>query len=241
MQFYFKSLAVLVSTVGMAAMTGCGGGKEASTESPPTAIGMSGSEGGGSQSGTTQVPTQSPDNPSKDSASDPLHPVVLIETSLGDIQVRLDAEKAPLTVDNFLAYADRGHYDQTIFHQVLKEYPQVVIGGAFTADLTEKKPQPPVRNEAHNRVENRRGTIAMARQSDAIDSATCHFFFNLTDNQKVLDHKDRTLGGYGYCVFGEVIEGMNVVDKIGASETHDTRQFEQIPTEPVVINSIRRL
>ena len=240
MQFYLRSILVCLSALVLAAMAGCGGGNEASTGSPPTAIGVGGSEGGGAQDEGPTSPTPTPGSPRGAPFPDPLHPIVLIETSLGDVKVRLDAEKTPLTVDNFLAYVDRRHYDGTIFHQVFKDYPRVVIGGAYTADLTEQKPQTPVRNEAHNGLENRRGTIAMARQSDAIDSATCHFFFNLTDNQKVLDHKDRTLEGYGYCVFGEVIEGMDVVDKIGACEVHDTGQFEQIPIKPVVINSIRR-
>jgi cyclophilin family peptidyl-prolyl cis-trans isomerase len=169
---------------------------------------------------------------------DPDHPVVAFETSLGEITVRLDAQKAPLTVANFLAYVGRGHYDGTIFHQVVKEYPKLVIGGAFTKELTEKPTMTSVRNEAHSGLKNRRGTIAMARRPDWIDSATCHFFINVTDNE-VLDHTDRTLEGYGYCVFGEVIEGMDVVDRIAALEVHDTEQFEQIPVETVAIQSVR--
>jgi cyclophilin family peptidyl-prolyl cis-trans isomerase len=164
-----------------------------------------------------------------------------METSLGAVRIRLDAEKAPLTVDNFLDYVDGKHYDQTIFHQVLKEYPRIVLGGAFTADLAEKPTHgAPVRNEAQNGLPNRRGTIAMARSGDAVDSATCHFFINLTDNQNVLDHRDQTLEGYGYCVFGEVIDGMDVVDKIGASDVKDADGFEHLPVSPVTITSLRR-
>jgi cyclophilin family peptidyl-prolyl cis-trans isomerase len=173
-------------------------------------------------------------------APDSKHPVVVIETSLGNITVELDAENTPITVNNFLSYVDDGHYDQTIFHQVSKEYPQVVIGGAFAPDLTEKPTRTPIYNEANDQLKNRRGTIAMARQPDAIHSATCHFFFNLTDNE-VLDQKDRTLEGYGYCVFGKVVDGMDVVDNIGNVEVHNTEQFERIPVRPVVITSIRRL
>ncbi len=184
---------------------------------------------------------QSTETPSGKPAGDPLHPVVVVETSLGDIIVRLDAENSPLTVDNFLAYVDSGHYDQTIFHQVLQDYPRVVIGGAFTSELTEKPVHTPIRNEAHNKLSHRRGTIAMARQPEAVDSATCHFFFNVTDNEKVLDHKDRTLEGYGYCVFGEVVEGLDVVDKIAEAEVHDKPQFEQIPVQTVLIRSVRRV
>ena len=184
---------------------------------------------------------QSTETPSGKPAGDPLHPVVVVETSLGNITVRLNAENSPLTVDNFLAYVDSGHYDRTIFHQVLQDYPRVVIGGAFTSELIEKPVHTPIRNEAHNKLSNRRGTIAMARQPEAVDSATCHFFFNVTDNEKVLDHKDRTLEGYGYCVFGEVVEGLDVVDRIAEAEVHDKPQFEQIPVQTVLIRSVRRV
>jgi cyclophilin family peptidyl-prolyl cis-trans isomerase len=167
-------------------------------------------------------------------------PAVVIDTSLGSITVRLDAEKAPLTVENFLSYVDSGHYDQTIFHEVIKGYPSLILGGAFTPELSEKRAALPIYNEAHNGLKNRRGTIAMARQADAIHSATCYFFLNLADNE-VLDHKDRSLEGYGYCVFGEITQGLDVAEAIGEVEVHDTEQFERIPVKPVVIQSIRRV
>ena len=151
--------------------------------------------------------------------SDPQHPVVLIETSLGNITVRLDAEKAPLTVDNFLSYVNAGHYDQTIVHQVYKG--QGFLAGGYGTNLVEKPGRTPIRNEAHNGLKNRRGTIAMVRLPDAIDSATCQFFINVADNP-ALDYKDRTPEGYGYCVFGKVTDGMDVVDKIGNAQVHDT-------------------
>lgn len=175
------------------------------------------------------------------SIPDPLYPIVVIETSLGKIRLRLDGEKAPLTVDNFLRYVDSGHYDQTIFHQVIKDFPQLIVGGAFTADQTEKAAGTAIRNEAHNGLKNLRGTIAMARQAGAIDSATCYFYLNVTDNQEVLDHKDRTPQGYGYCVFGKVIEGMDVVEKIGDVEVQDIDQFERTPVRTVLIESARRI
>jgi peptidyl-prolyl cis-trans isomerase A (cyclophilin A) len=173
---------------------------------------------------------------------DPLHPVVTIETSLGAFKVRLDAEKAPITVNNFLDYVAAHHYDQTIFHQVLggKEYPRVVIGGAFTADLVEKKAGVPIRNEAHNGLKNRKGTIGMARQPDAIDSATCHFYVNLADNA-VLDHKDRTAEKYGYCVFGEVVEGFDVIEQIGQVPVRDADKFDRLPAQTVAIKTARRI
>ena len=169
-----------------------------------------------------------------------MHPQVLIETSLGNFTVRLDMQKAPLTVDNFLAYIASRHYDQTIFHQVAKEYPRVILGGAFTAEMVEKKARTPVRNEADNGLKNRRGTIGMARQADTPDSATCHFYVNLADN-KVLDYTDRTPEGYGYCVFGEVTEGLDVAERIGQVPVHDTDKFQHLPAETVAIKSVRRI
>jgi cyclophilin family peptidyl-prolyl cis-trans isomerase len=170
------------------------------------------------------------------------HPVVKIETSLGDVIVRLNAEQAMLTVDNFLEYVDGHHYNGTIFHQVNRG--QAVLGGAYAKDMVQRPTRVAIRNEAHNGLKNRRGTIAMARRPDAIDTATCQFYFNLADNP-VLDHKDRTAGGYGYCVFGEVTQGMDVLDRIGNVEVHDMpvpggEPFESMPVEPVIIKSIRR-
>jgi cyclophilin family peptidyl-prolyl cis-trans isomerase len=209
---------------------GCGG-QDGTTQPEPAAIPGPGGENGQPAASSAGSPTDQP-------AIDPLHPTVLIQTSLGSIEVRLDAEKAPLTVDNFLSYVASGHYDQTVFHQVIKDYPKVVLGGAFAADGTEKAANTPIINEAHNGLKNQRGAIAMARRPDAVDSATCHFFFNLTDNE-MLDHKDRTLEGYGYCVFGRVVKGLEVLDKIGSVEVHDIENFERVPVDPVMIESIR--
>lgn len=173
---------------------------------------------------------------------DPDHPGVRIETSLGAITVKLDAQAAPLTVDNFLEYVDAGHYDGTIFHQV---HPgRAVLGGAYTPEMIEKPSRVPVRNEAHNGLTNRRGTIAMARRPDVIDSATSQFFINLAANPE-LDHRDRTADGYGYCVFGEVTEGMDVVDLIGSVALGevalpDGETLPSAPLETVLIKSIRR-
>lgn len=230
-----RPIAACVLLAGLAFAAGCGGGESSENGTPTASIGGPKSEGAEAQT----VPAGDPSQP-KRPAADPDFPRVLIETSLGEITVRLNAREAPLTVANFLRYVDSGSYDGTIFHQVIKEYPKLVIGGAYTADLSERPTRTPVRNEAHNGLRNRRGTLAMARRPDAIDSATCHFFINVTDN-KVLDHQDRTLEGYGYCVFGEVENGMDVVDRIAQSEVHDTEQFERIPVEPVTIHAIREL
>jgi len=222
-----------VAATVFAVFVGCG--DSGSGGSPPAA------SIAGSQAGDPASPESTSEPASPADASDRIHPRVVVETSEGTFTLELDAQNAPLTVDNFLAYVESGHYERTVFHQVLKDYPRVVIGGAFTADMVEKNASTPVRNEAHNGLSNRRGTIAMARQGDAVDSATCHFFFNLTDNHEVLDHKDRTLEGYGYCVFGKITAGMDVIDKLGDVEVHDTTQFERIPVTTVTINSIRRV
>jgi peptidyl-prolyl cis-trans isomerase B (cyclophilin B) len=170
-------------------------------------------------------------------SQDLLHPVVVLDTSLGSITVRLDKEKAPLTVDNFFCYSDSGHYDQTIFHQVFKG--QGILGGGYTTALAEKPAHTPIRNEADNGLKNRRGTIAMVRAVDSIDSATSHFLFNVADNA-ILDHQDRTPQGYGYCVFGDVVAGMDVIDNIAETPVQDTPQMERTPVQAVLIKSIRR-
>ncbi len=170
--------------------------------------------------------------------SDPQHPVVQMETSLGKLTVRLDAEKAPLTVSNFLSYVDAGQYDQTIIHQIYKG--QGFLAGGFGANKAEKPSRTPVRNEADNGLKNRRGTISMVRQPGEIDSATCQFLVNVADNQ-ALDHKDRTPDGYGYCVFGEVIEGLDVIDSIANAQVHDTPEFERTPVQAIVVSSVKRI
>lgn len=162
---------------------------------------------------------------------------VQIETNQGNITLELDEVKAPLSVANFLAYADAGHYEGTIFHRVIKDF--MIQGGNFDADMTPKQTRAAIKNEAGNGLRNLRGTIAMAR-TNAVDSATSQFFINLKDND-FLDHRDETPRGYGYAVFGRVVEGMEVVERIGVSPTHSFRRFSDVPVEPVVINKVRRL
>lgn len=170
------------------------------------------------------------------------NPVVLIETTLGNIKVELEQEKAPITVKNFLAYVDDKFYDNTIFHRVIEGF--MIQGGGFGTDLREKPTKAPIKNEAGNGLSNKRGTIAMARTS-VPDSATAQFYINHVDNQ-ALDRKyarDRV----GYAVFGKVVEGMDVVDKIAAVKTGvksfpgQAQPFENVPVENVVIKSIRRV
>ena len=162
---------------------------------------------------------------------------VIIETNKGNITIALDNEKAPLTVANFLTYVDNGHYKDTIFHRVIKDF--MIQGGNFTVDMIPKKTGEPIKNEAANGLRNQRGTIAMARTS-VVDSATSQFFINLKDND-FLDHKNNSDRGFGYAVFGKVVEGMDVVDKIGNGSTHVYRRFPDVPVDPVIILDVRRV
>lgn len=165
-------------------------------------------------------------------------PTVVLETSLGKLTVKLDPQAAPRTVHNFLHYVESGFYNQTIFHQVDAGY--VLLGGGYTADLAEKPGRYPVPNEAANGRKNLRGTVAMARSPEVIDSSTCQFFVNLSDNPQ-LDHRGQGPEEYGYCVFGEVVEGLEVLDQISAVEIQATDQFEKLPVETVLIESAYRL
>lgn len=158
---------------------------------------------------------------------------VLLSTSLGDITIELYPEKAPITVENFLAYVDSGFFDGTIFHRVIPGF--VIQGGGFTEDMKKKPTRPPVKNEAGNGLKNERGTLSMARTQET-DSATSQFFINLSDNT-ALDHGTR---GFGYAVFGKVIEGMDIIDKIAAVKTGNRGMFNDVPVQPVLIVSARR-
>jgi cyclophilin family peptidyl-prolyl cis-trans isomerase len=162
---------------------------------------------------------------------------VVIETIYGEIIVALDTEKAPQSVANFLTYVDTGHYVDTIFHRVIKDF--MIQGGNFTVDMAPKQTRGPIKNEAANGLLNLRGTLAMAR-TGVVDSATSQFFINLKDNA-FLDHKDATVRGFGYAVFGKVVDGMDVVDKIGTSPTHTFNRFSDVPVEAVKIIGIKRL
>jgi len=165
-----------------------------------------------------------------------MQPKVEVRTSAGRFTLQLDAKKAPLTVQNFMSYVDAGHYNGTVFHQVFDGF--IVLGGGFDSQFIERATQPPVRNEAHNKVKNLRGTIAMARQPNSIDSATSQFFINMADNAS-LDFAGFEPDQYGYCVFGEVVSGMDVIDRIAKAEIHKTELFDNVPTQPVVIEAMR--
>jgi len=230
MRANWKLPVACLAMITMLLTTGCGGGDEGT----PTAI-------NGPDAENQQADNDSATETAEEPAPDPKHPLVVLETSLGKITLQLDQEKAPITVDNFLQYVESGHYNGTIFHQLIKDQPKVVIGGAFTPDRKEKPARTPIYCEAHNGLSNRRGTIAMARQPGNVHSATSYFFINLSDNHEELDHKDRSPEGYGYCVFGKVADGMEVLDQILAVEVEDLPDFERTPVETITIDSAYRL
>jgi peptidyl-prolyl cis-trans isomerase B (cyclophilin B) len=161
------------------------------------------------------------------------NPKVLLKTSKGDITLELFAGKAPKTVDNFLTYVRDGHYDGTVFHRVINGF--MIQGGGMDADLTPRPTREPIENEADNSVANEAYTIAMARTSDP-HSATAQFFINVADNE-FLNHKTKSMQGWGYCAFGRVIEGQEVVDAIKSVPTSSGGMHENVPVEAVEITS----
>ena len=174
--------------------------------------------------------------------ADETNPVVVMKTTDGDITIELFADKSPITVENFLRYVDEGHFDGTVFHRVIPNF--MIQGGGFTAELEEKPTHAPIVNESRNKLHNTRGTLAMARTSDP-DSAAAQFFINQRSNLRL----DWSPGKDGYTVFGEVTEGMQVVDIIALSDTGPAQAmtpggpsvFQDVPVRPVVILSVSRL
>ena len=159
---------------------------------------------------------------------------VTMETSMGTITLELDDAKAPETVANFVQYAKDGHYDGTIFHRVIDGF--MIQGGGFTKDMNQKETREPIRNEAMNGLKNLRGTIAMARTM-VVDSATSQFFINLVDND-FLDFQNPTPQGFGYAVFGKVVDGMDVVDQIAKVKTGFSGPHQNVPEEAIVIKKV---
>ncbi|MBU6420627.1 MAG: peptidylprolyl isomerase [Gammaproteobacteria bacterium] len=160
--------------------------------------------------------------------------MIHMTTSLGDLTLELYPDKAPLSVENFLAYVDEGFYNGTVFHRVIPKF--MIQGGGFEPDMHQKKPHAPIRNEAANGLLNTRYSIALARTSD-IHSATSQFFINLTDNA-FLDHGQRD---YGYAVFGKIVKGTEIVDRIAGVKTGRHGAHGDVPLEPVVLLSAKRL
>lgn len=162
-------------------------------------------------------------------------PVVQLDTNYGQIVIELNAEKAPLTVANFLDYVESGHYDGTIFHRVIDGF--MIQGGGMDADMNEKRTGTPIKNEANNGLKNEIGTIAMARTSDP-HSATAQFFINVKNND-FLNYSSPTPQGWGYAVFGKVTDGMDVVNQIKGVSTGRYGYHSDVPREPIVINSAK--
>jgi peptidyl-prolyl cis-trans isomerase B (cyclophilin B) len=162
---------------------------------------------------------------------------VKLETSKGDIVIELNEEKAPVTVQNFLKYVRDGFYDGTIFHRVIPNF--MIQGGGFNNQMMEKMTQDPIKNEADNGLSNDRGTIAMARTQDP-DSATAQFFINHKDNA-FLNHTGPSIQGWGYCVFGKVTDGMDVVDEIAGVKTTNRAGHSDVPEDTIVITAAKEI
>ena len=162
------------------------------------------------------------------------NPVVTLSTSMGDIRIELDAGKAPITTQNFLEYAKEGFYNGLIFHRVIPGF--MIQGGGFDPQMKQKKTKAPIKNEAANGLKNKLGSIAMARTS-VVDSATAQFFINVKDND-FLNHKNTSPDAFGYAVFGQVIEGLEVVHKIEKVTTGNHGGHQDVPVEAITINSV---
>ncbi len=189
----------------------------------------------------TQMQGQQPGTQTKQGESIPMattgkHPVVILETNLGNMEVELWDDKAPESVKNFLQYVDDGFFNGTIFHRVIDGF--MIQGGGFTEDMKQKDTRAPIKNEARADVPNTKGTLAMAR-TNVVDSATAQFFINVKDNA-FLNHRDDTPAGFGYAVFGTITGGMDTVDKIRTTPTTNKGMYENVPVTPVVILKAHR-
>ncbi len=160
--------------------------------------------------------------------------MITLHTNYGDIKLELDFAKAPATAENFLNYCKDGFYNNTIFHRVIDGF--MIQGGGLTSGMSEKQTKAPIANEADNGLSNKRGTIAMARTNDP-HSATAQFFINTVDNY-FLDHQSKTAQGWGYCVFGKVVDGMDIVDNISKVKTGNYGYHQDVPKEEIVIENV---
>ena len=233
---HFARLAVLGLTLGsfVAAFcfTGCGGSKTTSDAATKAA--------GSSSPDSAAALAITPAAAVKPSRPKPVDPIVILHTTLGDIQVQLFAEKAPVTVDNFLRnYVERDFYAGTIFHHV--DPGSIVIAGGYAADLTPKETRTGIFSEANNGLANKRSTIAMIRDPSDPRSATSQFFINVVDNPALNFQSDESPETWGYCVFGQVIAGMDIVDKIAHSPASAQGDFALAPTTPITIQAIEQI
>lgn len=162
------------------------------------------------------------------------NPIATLHTTMGEIQLELFADKAPISTENFINYSKSGFYNGTIFHRVISNF--MIQGGGFTADMKQRPTAAPIANEADNGLSNTRGTVAMARTNDP-QSATAQFFINVQSNEN-LDYKAKDVSGWGYAVFGKVISGMDVVDEIRLVETSTVPPYSNVPVVPVIIERV---
>lgn len=225
----------IVSLIVACWLTGCGGGKgDSSAANNPASAAPN------SDTAEPALPVTTTSARPRPAPPKPVDPIVLLRTSAGDIQLQLFIEKAPQSVDNFLRnYALRQFYDGTIFHHV--EAGSMIIGGGYTADLAPKETRASIYNESQNGLKNTRGTVAMIRDPDNTHSATSQFFINVADNPALDFESDETDAAWGYCVFGEVIAGLDVIDKIAQTSVHEQGDFVRLPLAPVVIESVERI
>lgn len=237
-------LGTLFISLSLCWIAGCGPKSESApqvAQASGAAVGADAGAGAGQAVGGAAVDSaKAAAAKSNDAAKQALlHPEVVIETSAGDIKVRLDMEKSRMTSENFLRnYVERGFYKGTVFHHVEDGF--MIIGGGYTAEGLAKETRTPIHNESYNGLKNRRGTIAMARDAAYADSATSQFFINLADNPS-LDYAEKDgKPQFGYCVFGEVVEGMDVVDRIAQTPVKASGIFPKMPVEPVTIRSVVR-
>jgi peptidyl-prolyl cis-trans isomerase A (cyclophilin A) len=230
MQLVRPTLLIAALSCAAPAFVGCGKSQAASTASQAV------------EASTSSQPAITPASTSRVAAppAKPVDPLIVLHTTAGDITLRLFAEKAPRTVDNFLRnYAERGFYEQTIFHHV--EPGVMLIGGGYTADFQPKPTRAAIYNESSNSLSNHRGTIAMVHEPDSPHSATSQFFINLADNPDLDFKRGETDDVLGYAVFGEVVTGMDVVDRIAQQATASQGDFSSVPSPVVLTRSIDRV
>ena len=227
----FVWLLACVLLIALAA--GCGGGEPPAELETEAAAPASVAPGDSAEEAGLEVAEEDLEDGGFDLAT--VYPVVEMRTNVGTMALELYPDKAPKTVDNFLSYVRGGFYDGTIFHRVVPGF--VIQGGGFTADMIKKDTEPPIENEADNGLLNLRGAICMARTDDP-QSATSQFFINTKDNP-VLDFRERSPGGWGYAVFGKLVEGIEVLDKIEGAPTTSRDGYQDVPVDVIVIESAR--
>ena len=228
-------LVLIAAALALLLVPGCSG-PEDKRQQDDTARARPAEPGADANSKPAKPQPPAPKPQDRTARKDAGNPIVVIETSQGTIRAELWKDKAPRTVANFLRYVDEEFYDGLIFHRVMAGF--MIQGGGFTPDMRQKRPHGPIRNEASPDLRNDRGTLAMARTGE-VHSATAQFFINHADND-FLNQRNKTAQGFGYCAFGKVIKGMDVVDAIAKTRTGNRGRYENVPIQDIVIKSVRR-